>query len=449
MKNLHMLKLLKKIKKYFCMCTITSTLCQFIVPLGVYAVTGKSESKKIEIKKNKDIENLKKEKQNQNKNQKELESKISIITNEINKLLGEIKLLKNENKTKQENISNISNKILNTKNEIADIDFEIQNLTEETQELNSQLLKIMKIMYMENESGLLKNSFSANNFVEFDNNIKYSQKYSDYVKKTMQTYNEKIKEIDKNKNNRDKEIKKISSEQQEIEQSVEHNNEKSSQIEKLMQECIKKHDELKKHLNVTKIKTNITENAIKTLEKMDKKLTKKLDDPTEAINKAIAENNKKNNKQPAPAAPAEPPKTAPKNPAAPATNSKNHIYPVLGNSAISQRFRKGHPAIDIQTNGKANPVVASKAGTVVIATKGGKGNKMSGYGNVIVIDHGNGETTLYAHLSSFKVSAGQKVNQGQVIGNVGNTGNVSGRTGMHLHYEQKVGNNKVNPNFKK
>ena len=94
--------------------------------------------------------------------------------------------------------------------------------------------------------------------------------------------------------------------------------------------------------------------------------------------------------------------------------------------------------MDIQTFGNANEVVASKAGKVIIATKGSKGNKLSGYGNVVVIYHGNGETTLYAHLSSILVSVGQNVEQGQVIGRVGNTGRVKGKTGMHLHHEVKI-----------
>ncbi len=434
-----MFKLFEKIKKYLCICVITSTLCQFIVPLGVYARTGITETKEIiEIRKNKDIENLKKEKQNQYKSQKELEAKIVLITKELNELMKEIKNLKKQNKTKQERISNISSKILNTTNEIADIDFEIQKLTEETQELNAQLLNIMRVIYTENGIGIFNNPFSANNFVEFDNSVKYSQKFSEFIEQTVRTYNEKIREIDKNKNNRENEVKKISSEQEEIEQSVEQNNIRSTQLEELMQKCMQKYDELKSHLKEIKNKTTVTENAMKTLGKIDKKLSKKIEiPPIEEPNKAsnnITQTQTKNEE-------------TQKKQETPPANSNGHVFPVLGNCSIFQGFRKGHPAIDIQTYGKPNPVVASKSGTVVVAGRGGKGNKMSGYGNVVRIKHENGEETLYAHLSAFKVVAGQKVNQGQVIGNVGNTGAVSGRTGMHLHYERIVNGVRVNPTF--
>ena len=67
---------------------------------------------------------------------------------------------------------------------------------------------------------------------------------------------------------------------------------------------------------------------------------------------------------------------------------------------------------------------------------------MSGYGNVIVIDHGGGISTLYAHQSSFAVSAGTYVTQGQIIGYSGMSGNV---TGPHLHFEVRVNGTPTDP----
>lgn len=65
-----------------------------------------------------------------------------------------------------------------------------------------------------------------------------------------------------------------------------------------------------------------------------------------------------------------------------------------------------------------------------------------GYGNNVIIDHGFGYKTLYAHMSKFNVKEGQKVKRGDVIGYVGNTGT---STGPHLHYEVHRNNKKVNP----
>jgi murein DD-endopeptidase MepM/ murein hydrolase activator NlpD len=78
------------------------------------------------------------------------------------------------------------------------------------------------------------------------------------------------------------------------------------------------------------------------------------------------------------------------------------------------------------------------AGTGVVVTGGPNG----GYGNMTLLNHGGGMATLYGHQSSIIVSAGQTVNQGQVIGYVGSTGK---STGCHLHFEVRVNGNPVNP----
>ena len=80
--------------------------------------------------------------------------------------------------------------------------------------------------------------------------------------------------------------------------------------------------------------------------------------------------------------------------------------------------------------------VAAKAGTVIIA------QRSSSYGNYVVISHGVGNTTLYAHMSSIKVSVGTYVKQGQTIGITGSTGH---STGPHLHFEVVENNVRINP----
>ena len=94
-----------------------------------------------------------------------------------------------------------------------------------------------------------------------------------------------------------------------------------------------------------------------------------------------------------------------------------------------------HSGVDIGASYGAT-VVAADGGTVITA------GYVSGYGNCIVINHGNGLTTLYGHMSSLAVSAGQRVSRGQTIGYVGSTG-VS--TGPHLHWEVTLNGQRVNP----
>lgn len=95
-----------------------------------------------------------------------------------------------------------------------------------------------------------------------------------------------------------------------------------------------------------------------------------------------------------------------------------------------------HWGLDFTCN-KGTPVYASGNGKVVSIEK-----KRWGYGKSIIIDHGYGYKTRYAHLSKFEVKLGQTVNRGEVIGLVGSTGK---STGPHLHYEVIKNGNKLNP----
>lgn len=110
-------------------------------------------------------------------------------------------------------------------------------------------------------------------------------------------------------------------------------------------------------------------------------------------------------------------------------------YPV-SNRNFTQFYWYGHPAIDIAL-AEGNAVFASDTGTVTYA-----GWNTWGYGNLIVVNHGNGYETLYAHLSGINVVPGQIVYKGNVIGYSGNTGNSSG---PHIHFEIRIGGNPDDP----
>lgn len=121
--------------------------------------------------------------------------------------------------------------------------------------------------------------------------------------------------------------------------------------------------------------------------------------------------------------------------------SGSFITPVSGGGkGISQYFGNGHAGVDYM-GGMGTSIMAAQAGKVILVATGWNG----GYGNQIIIDHGGGRTTRYAHLSSFNVQVGQNVNQGQVIAGMGNSGRVYGITGIHLHFEVIINGRPVNP----
>jgi murein DD-endopeptidase MepM/ murein hydrolase activator NlpD len=115
--------------------------------------------------------------------------------------------------------------------------------------------------------------------------------------------------------------------------------------------------------------------------------------------------------------------------------SSGFIWPTKG--TISRCIQPGHPGCDI-ANFAMPPVYAVQDATVYDVYR----FTVYGYGNAVVLDHGNGLRTLYAHLNEIYVSKGQTVSQGQAIGQMGNTGN---STGTHLHFEVIQSGVKQNP----
>ena len=116
------------------------------------------------------------------------------------------------------------------------------------------------------------------------------------------------------------------------------------------------------------------------------------------------------------------------------------IWPAKGDVSSPYGLRWGgsdfHPGIDI-ANDYGTPIVATADGVVTTA-----GWNSGGYGNMVDIDHGNGIMTRYGHAQQVIVSAGQRVQKGQVIAYMGSTGF---STGPHVHYEVRINGNPVNP----
>jgi murein DD-endopeptidase MepM/ murein hydrolase activator NlpD len=112
-------------------------------------------------------------------------------------------------------------------------------------------------------------------------------------------------------------------------------------------------------------------------------------------------------------------------------------WPVRGAvmSAFGIRYRRLHAGVDIQA-GYGSPICAAAGGRVLVAGPFGP------YGNLSVVDHGGGLTTLYAHQAGLLVREGEEVSSGQILGFVGQTGR---NFGPHLHFEVRVHGSPVDP----
>jgi murein DD-endopeptidase MepM/ murein hydrolase activator NlpD len=122
-----------------------------------------------------------------------------------------------------------------------------------------------------------------------------------------------------------------------------------------------------------------------------------------------------------------------------APSPSGFIWPVNGPvvSGFGMRWGRMHEGIDIAAS-SGTPIHAAAAGTVIHA------GWLGGYGNLVVVDHGDGLSTAYAHASAILVGVGQQVSQGETLSLVGSTGNSSG---PHLHFEVRVNGSAVDPLF--
>ncbi|WP_241154353.1 M23 family metallopeptidase [Staphylospora marina] len=127
-------------------------------------------------------------------------------------------------------------------------------------------------------------------------------------------------------------------------------------------------------------------------------------------------------------------------------SASGFLRPIPTNFRITSKFgpRWGriHTGLDFACQGGVTPIVASKSGRVAASLFGTPGSGFFGYGEVVLVDHGGGVQTLYAHMTQRNVNVGDQVAQGQQLGICGSTGN---STGPHLHFEVRINGGRFDP----
>lgn len=121
------------------------------------------------------------------------------------------------------------------------------------------------------------------------------------------------------------------------------------------------------------------------------------------------------------------------------------IWPVVGGEVTDSYGVRGNPFGGSSSEFHSGQDIAAPRGTPVLAAADGfvtQAGTQSGYGQIVVIDHGNGLTTRYGHLSKIEATLGQEIKRGELLGQVGSTGR---STGPHLHYEVRFYDVPVSP----
>lgn len=335
-------------------------------------------------------------------------------------------------------IGTLNNKINLTEQQIAATEEVIQELTRSIAETNEELAKAeeklaekqalfetrIRVMYENGETSYMEVLLNSDSFSDMLSNMEIVSQ---------------IMEYDKN----------VVTEVQQMRDSIE-------QMKKKLESDHKQQKEHKDSLEAGKHELEADKAKLKTMmeqveSNMDsaRKLAAQMDAEREQINAEIAELSRREAEAARKRAQEEKRKAAQQNSSSSHTavfSGGSMRWPCPNYSYISSEFgarvhpitgewQSGHKGIDI-ASGKGNPILAAKSGTVV------KSYLSSSYGNYVVVSHGGGLMTAYAHMSKRMVSVGDTVSAGQQIGTVGSTGN---STGNHLHFEVYVDGAVVNP----
>ena len=341
-------------------------------------------------------------------------------------------------------ISNVKEQIDNSNQYISSLEKEIRTLAKRIEDINWDMEKQTEVL-KEALSTIYINGgevyaidiiFQAKTFEDFFDKAEMIKSVSDTIQEIINQLNAKMKEIEENK----AKIEVMKAEAEE-EMKVLKSNQEALQVmldesEAILSDLQTKEQEVKQHIDENDEELKKIEAEIeryyqqKRIEEEKRKKEEELRKQAEA-NKGTSSSSGNSSSGTS---------------SSETLGTGNYIWPVPGYHYISSDYydtanrTSMHGAIDIAGSGIYGArIVGADAGEVIFVNSSGWGG---GYGLYVIIDHGNGKSTLYAHMSGVAVQKGEKVKQGQAIGYVGSTGN---STGPHLHFETRLNGKKYDP----
>ncbi len=369
------------------------TIILIFIFLNIYSISAiASDLLELEDKK----ENLENQQQNVKNQKEEVSAKKNDVLDEISELNSQISKYEDE-------IEELNDKIDNLKESIFNKEEEIKKLEEETKIRQDLLVQRLVAMYEKGQTTYLDVLLSSEDITTFISNYYRIEEIAEADQEVINSVIEKKEKIEKTKQELEKEKQEIDESKKEVE---EKNN--SLQIAKAMKQT-----------------------KVKNLSEEEKKLQNTIDEFEAAIKEAQDEIEQARQETESSGGEYEGGLDGEMFswPLSSSSYRYNWITSVFGyRDSPTIGASSNHGAIDIAV--RYVPVLAPADGKVIIA------RYLSGYGNYVMIDHGDGYYTGFGHLSAFCVNQGQIVSRGQKIATSGNTG-IS--TGAHLHYEVYIG----------
>ncbi len=395
-----------KLKKYFSFAVAVALLSSYFSSLQVGSFDiAETERSKLELQRRK----------------KELGKELKSVATEVHKEADKKASLDSQIKVVKDQIDTSNQYITALEKEVEELEHQIVQIREDMKEKIEVLKKSLASIYIAGDTSTIDIILGSKDFGDFLDKVDIVRSVSQTMKKLIDDLQADIENIEK----KEKDILESKKEKEKEKEILDKNRESLQnlldQSEKLLAELQESEKKVKKQIDQSDAEIKAIDDKI---QKYYEELKRKEE---EARRKAAAGQAVE--------------------PADKVTPHKGgYVWPVPGFYKITSGFydtesrRQAHGAIDIAGAGVygAN-IVAAGAGRVILVNTDGYGG---GYGNYVVIDHGNGISTLYAHMSVVSVKVGQIVAAGQKIGNVGNTGH---STGPHLHFEYRVNGVRRNP----
>lgn len=343
---------------------------------------------------------------------RDLQKKIDSLDGEINIYQGQIDILNKEIREKEENISTLNIEIATLENEIQEHEAEIN----ETKEL---LKERLITLYMQGETSQLELLLSSNSISNFlirmelvENVTEHDTKLINEIRELATKLEQDKQKIEENKSRVEEAKQLVELEKAELQEKENSIRQSRNQVQTAQNEVSAKWNEVQSIIGDMESQSNQSQNIIAGYRKdravFEAQIQKLVEQRASTGSGATA---------------------------AGFIAPLRYTSSSYTSSPYGNRSGGFHTGVDIPAS-TGTPIYAVKSGKVIISTS------HYSYGNYVVIDHGQGVTTYYAHCSRLAVSVGQNISQGAVIGYVGSTGQ---STGPHIHFEVRINGSHKNP----
>jgi len=413
----------------------------------------KSDKIDAEIKANqKKLNEIKNNKKAQQEYLDTLESQIKALKSKVDNIQTQMNTVETEITNYTVQINQLNKEIKQTNKQIKEAEKQINEIEKDIDSKADSLSKKLRSNYVNGTESPLKILMGADSLASFLTRLEMMKRISESEKKTITEFKEKMETLQSTRDLLEKDKKELKEKKTELSSSKKAKEEKQSdykdkmsQQEKVLKDLEKQQNDVEKLISSLDNSSKVYQNYISNLESEKKAADAEIN---QILSEYYANQNGGTTKPTLPAQNANPVTKPDTNGsynsgdswAWPLGSAACYISSPFGNRDASVSGWSFHGGVDIAGgSGKLHgkPVYATRGGTVITAVTSDRG-----YGIYVLIDHGGGYSSLYAHMSVRYVNVGDTVQKGQMIGRVGNTGN---SRGAHLHFEIRYYGEKQDP----